>query len=146
MRGVKGAACVRCGHGRVRAGRGVSRPSKSSNCSAGSTAKDPRQHGFDFGLWTRLVVRKLISDKFGANFGVTAVGKLLAKLGLTPQKPLKRAYERDPVAIDAWKTDVYPAIAKRAKKRGAEIFFWDESGFRAAEATEASLRARSRCD
>src|SRR5271156_5685297 len=48
-----------------------------------------------------------------------------------PQKPLKRAYERDPVAIDAWKTDVYPAIAKRAKKRGAEIFFWDESGFRA---------------
>src|ERR1700732_4818141 len=55
--------------------------------------KDPRQHGFDFGLWTRLVVRKLIADKFGVNFGVTAVGKLLAKLGLTPQKPLKRAYE-----------------------------------------------------
>ena len=50
--------------------------------------KDPRQHGFDFGLWTRLVVRKLIADKFGVNFGVTAVGKLLARLGLTPQKPL----------------------------------------------------------
>jgi transposase len=77
-----------------------------------------------------LVVRKLITDKFEANLGVTAVGKLLAKLGLTPQKPLKRAYERDPVAIEAWKTDVYPAIAKRAKKRSAEIFFWDESGFR----------------
>ena len=75
-------------------------------------------------------MRKLIADKFEANLGVTAVGKLLAKLGLTPQKPLKRAYERDPVAIEAWKTDVYPAIAKRAKKRGAEIFFWDESGFR----------------
>src|SRR5882762_5360109 len=93
--------------------------------------KDPRQHGFDFGMWTRLVVRKLIADKFAANLGVTAVGKLLAKLGLTPQKPLKRAYERDPVAIEAWKHDVYPAIAKRAKKRGAEIYFWDESGFRA---------------
>jgi transposase len=49
--------------------------------------KDPRQHGFDFGMWTRLVVRKLITDKFEANLGVTAVGKLLAKLGLTPQKP-----------------------------------------------------------
>lgn len=93
--------------------------------------KDPRQHGFDFGMWTRLVVRKLIADKFEANLGVTAVGKLLAKLGLTPQKPLKRAYERDPVAIEAWKHDIYPSIAKRAKKRGAEIFFWDESGFRA---------------
>jgi transposase len=93
--------------------------------------KDPRQHGFDFGLWTRLVVRKLIADKFGASLGVTAVGKLLAKLGLTPQKPLKRAYERDPAAIEAWKNDTYPSIARQAKKRGAEIYFWDESGFRA---------------
>jgi transposase len=93
--------------------------------------KDPRQYGFDFGLWTRLVVRQLIGDKFGADLGVTAVGKLLAKLGLTPQKPLKRAYERDPIAIEAWKHDTYPSIAKRAKKRGAEIYFWDESGFRA---------------
>src|ERR1700720_1246583 len=67
----------------------------------------------------------------GVNFGVTAVGKLLAKLGLTPQKPLKRAYERDPAAIETWKSDTYPSLAKRAKKRGAEIYFWDESGFRA---------------
>jgi len=93
--------------------------------------KDPRQHGFDFGLWTRLVVRKLIADKFGANLGVTSVGKLLAKLGLTPQKPLKRAYERDPAAIEAWKRETYPSLVKKAKKRGAEICFWDESGFRA---------------
>ncbi len=93
--------------------------------------KDPRQHGFDFGLWTRLVVRKLIADKFGASLGVTAIGKLLAKLGLTPQKPLTRAYQRDPAAIEAWKHDTYPSIARRAKKRGAEIYFWDESGFRA---------------
>jgi transposase len=93
--------------------------------------KDPRQHGFDFGLWTRLVVRGLIADKFDANLGVTAVGKLLAKLGLTPQKPLKRAYERDPAAIEAWKNETYPSIARQAKKRGAEIYFWDESGFRA---------------
>jgi transposase len=93
--------------------------------------KDPRQHGFDFGLWTRLVVRKLIADKFGANLGITAVGKLLAKLGLTPQKPLKRAYERDPEAIEAWKHEIYPSLARRAKRLGAEIYFWDESGFRA---------------
>src|SRR6266567_7149352 len=93
--------------------------------------KDPRQHGFDFGLWTRLVVRKLIADKFDANLGVTSVGKLLAKLGLTAQKPLRRAYQRDPAAIEAWKNDIYPSIARQAKKRGAEIYFWDESGFRA---------------
>jgi transposase len=78
-----------------------------------------------------MVVRKLIADKFGANLGVTAVGKLLAKLGLTPQKPLKRAYERDPEAIEIWKRQTYPSLAKRAKRCGAEIYFWDESGFRA---------------
>ena len=104
--------------------------------------KDPRQHGFDFGLWTRLVVRKLIADKFGVNLNVTSVGKLLAKLGLTPQKPLKRAYERDPVAIEAWKLDTYPSLAKRAKKRGAEIYFWDESGFRADVVQGTTWRAR----
>src|SRR5512145_2736534 len=101
--------------------------------------KDPRQHGFDFGLWTRLVVRKLIAEKFGVNLGVTAVGKLLAKLGLTPQKPLKRAYERDPAAIAAWKRDTYPSIARRAKRRGADIYFWDES-YSSAEGRLCHLR------
>src|SRR6202047_4378983 len=93
--------------------------------------KDPRQYGFDFGLWTRQIAGELIEQKFGVKLGVTAVGKLLAKLGLTPQKPLQRAYQRDPEAIEAWKSDTYPSLAKRAKKRGAEIYFWDESGFRA---------------
>jgi transposase len=77
------------------------------------------------------VNRKLIADKFGVNLSITAVGKLLARLGLTPQKPLKRAYERDPIAIEAWKSQVFPRLAKRAKRLGADIYFWDESGFRA---------------
>src|SRR5262245_64117839 len=93
--------------------------------------KDPRQYGFDFGLWTRLVVAELISDKFGIRLSLASVGKLLAELGLTPQKPLMRAYERDPAAIEAWKRDTYPSIAAAAKRAGAEIYFWDESGFRA---------------
>ena len=78
-----------------------------------------------------MIVRKLIADKFGVNLSITAVGKLLARLGLTPQKPLKRAYERDPIAIEAWKSQVFPRLAKRAKRLGADIYFWDESGFRA---------------
>ena len=93
--------------------------------------RDPRQYGFDFGLWTRQLVAELIADKFGIELSLASVGKLLATLGLTPQKPLMRAYERDPAAIEAWKRDTYPSIAARAKRRGAEIYFWDESGFRA---------------
>lgn len=96
-----------------------------------SNGRDPRQYGLDFGLWTRAVVVELIEKKFGIRLGLTAVGELLAKLGLTPQKPLQRAYQRDPEAIEKWQRVTYPAIARQAKAEGAEIFFWDESGFRA---------------
>jgi transposase len=92
---------------------------------------DPRQYGLDFGLWTRAVVAELIEQKFGVKLGLTAIGKLLAKLGLTPQKPLHRAYQRDPEAITLWQRERYPAIARQAKLDKADIFFWDESGFRA---------------
>lgn len=93
--------------------------------------KDPRQYGFDFGLWTRKIVAELIEREFGVKLGVTAVGRLLSKLGLTPQKPLQRAYQRDPQAIARWQQETYPRLAKEAKARGAQIHFWDESGFRA---------------
>jgi transposase len=92
---------------------------------------DPRQYGLDFGLWTRSVVASLIERKFAIRLGVTAVGELLAKLGLTPQKPLQRAYQRDSKAIERWQRETFPAIARRAKASGGEVYFWDESGFRA---------------
>jgi len=91
--------------------------------------KDPRQYGFDFGLWTRMIVRDLISERMGILLGLTAVGRLLASLNITPQKPLRRAYERDPVAIAHWKDTEYPELKRRAKKIGADIFFSDEAGF-----------------
>ncbi len=93
--------------------------------------RDPRQYGLDFGLWTRMVVAELIEQKFGIRLGQTAVGALLARLGLTPQKPLQRAYQRDPQAVEAWRRERYPAIAQQARADGGEVFFWDESGFRA---------------
>ena len=91
--------------------------------------KDPRQYGFDFGLWTRRIVQALIEDKMKVNLGLTAVGRLLASLDITPQKPLRRAYERDPVAVDLWVKKTYPTLKQRAKRVGAAIFFLDEAGF-----------------
>jgi transposase len=93
--------------------------------------KDPRQYGLDFGLWTRQIAATLIEQKFGVSLGLTAVGRLLAQLGLTPQKPLQRAYQRDPQAIERWQRETYPAIAAAARQNGADVYFWDESGFRA---------------
>ena len=89
----------------------------------------------DFGLWTRAGrCAKLIADKFGANFGVTAVGKLLAKLGLTPQKPLKqRLRARYLLQLKFGRADTYPSLCKTGEKaRRPRIYFpWDESEFRA---------------
>lgn len=93
--------------------------------------KNPMQYGFDFALWTRDVVRELILQKFNISLSVTSVGSLLAELNFTPQKPLQRAYQRDPEAIERWQRNTFPAIAKQSKAEGAEIYFWDESGFRA---------------
>jgi len=93
--------------------------------------KNPLQSGFDFGLWTRAMVRELIFKKFAIRLSVTSVGSLLAELNLTPQKPLQRAYQRDPEAVERWQRETYPALVSRAKKEKAEIYFWDESGFRA---------------
>lgn len=93
--------------------------------------KDPRQYGFDFGLWTRAMVGRLVEKKFAVHLSLASVGQLLGRLGLTPQKPLQRAYQRDPEAIAAWKSETFPKLAARAKRSGADIWFWDELGFRA---------------
>ncbi len=91
--------------------------------------KDPRQYGFDFGLWSRRIVQTLIEEKLGVTMGLTAVGRLLASLDLTPQKPLRRAYERDPKVVEFWLKERYPKLKARAKRLGAKIFFLDEAGF-----------------
>ena len=88
---------------------------------------DPRQYGFDFGLWTRQIVSDLIHDRLNISLGLTAVGDLLHRVGLTPQKPMRRAYERDDAEIEKWKKETYPGIKKSAKKQGAEIFWLDEA-------------------
>ncbi|QKE91822.1 IS630 family transposase [Lichenicola cladoniae] len=106
-------------------------PSQEQQVFLWVNGKDPRQYGLDFGLWTRSMISALIEEKFGIKIGLTAVGTLLARLELTPQKPLQRAYQRDPEAIQTWQRDTFPSIASRAKSEGGEIYFWDESGFRA---------------
>jgi transposase len=104
--------------------------------------KDPRQYGFDFGLWTRQIVGALIEQKFGVRIGVTAVGRLLAELDITPQKPLRRAYERDPAAIAHWQTTVFPRLRARAKRAGATIFFLDEAGVLRGQTPEVPTSGR----
>jgi hypothetical protein len=71
----------------------------------------------------------LILKKMGVSLCLTAVGKLLAQLEITPQKPLRRADERDPAAVQAWVDQVYPGLRRKARRPGASLFFLDEAGF-----------------
>lgn len=91
--------------------------------------KDPRQYGLDYGLWSRRIVQAMILERMKIDLGLTAVGRLLASLDITPQKPLRRAYQRDPEKVKDWLEKRYPKLKRLAKKRGAKIFFLDEAGF-----------------
>jgi transposase len=92
--------------------------------------QDPRQLQFEFALWTREMVGELIKRKFGVEFTPQWVGTLLRRLGLSPQRPLVRAYEQDPEKVARWKEVEYPKIRARAISAGASVFFADEAGVR----------------
>ena len=92
------------------------------------TMKSPLQVKLPFALWTRAQIRTLIQHRFGVKLSLVSVGRLLAQLGLTCQRPLFRAYQQDRSLVERWLKEEYPKIRAEAKRAKAEIFFEDESG------------------
>jgi hypothetical protein len=89
--------------------------------------KRPERLKMDLHLWSRAAVGQLIEWGFGIKLRVRSIGKYLTRWGFTPQKPIKRAYEQNSVAVQAWLEGEYPAIEQRAKAEGAEIHWGDET-------------------
>ena len=90
----------------------------------------PDQLKLPFFLWTREAVAQLIADRIGVQVSVWTVGRYLRRWGMTPQKPLTRAYERDPEAVARWLKTDYPQIREQAKKEHAILWWEDEMGMR----------------
>jgi transposase len=90
--------------------------------------KTPDQLKFPFALWTRKAVQDLIRRRYRIHMPIRTVGQYLYRWGFAPQKPVKKAREQKPEAVERWLKTEYPRIAKEAKKEKAEIFWGDETG------------------
>jgi transposase len=111
-----------------RRGKGILSADEAGQVRAWIVERTPDQLGLPFALWTSRAVRELIARRLAKRLGPTAVQLYLRRWGLTPQKPLVRAKERQPAAIAAWLGTTYPAIAKRARAARAVIHWGDETG------------------
>jgi transposase len=94
------------------------------------TDHNPSQLKMPFALWTRQAAADLIAKRFGVKISRWTAGRWLQRWGFTPQKPLRRAYERNPVEVERWLKVRYPQIRCRAKREKARIYWADQTGLR----------------
>jgi hypothetical protein len=97
-----------------------------------------------FALWTREAVRDLIAQRWGVTLSVWTVGRYLRRWGFSPQTPLRRAYERDPEAVQRWLEEEYPRIREEARRAHATIVWGEETGMRSDHQTGRSGERRGR--
>jgi transposase len=104
--------------------------------------RNPDQVALPGLVWTRPQVRDLIRRWFGIGLSLVTIGKYLRSWGLSPQKPIRRAYEQNPEKVARWLDVDYPAIEARARKQKAIVLWLDQTGLR-SDAAVGTTWARS---
>jgi transposase len=74
--------------------------------------KGAQAAGLPTDLWTCPRVSWLIQRQFGVRYHPAHVSRLLHGLGFSPQKPTRRAVERDEPRIRAWIEQDWPRVKK----------------------------------
>jgi transposase len=78
--------------------------------------RKPTEFEFRTDLWTAARVAQRIEEKFGVKYHPNYLREWLTKRRHTPQKPARRAKQRDPGAIARWLADEYPAAQKKSRR------------------------------
>lgn len=86
-------------------------------------------HGYQNELWTLRRVGQLVRDLTGKQASQSEIWRLLRRLRWSPQKPVRRARERDEDKINQWKKEDWPRLCEKAKQEERTIVFVDECGF-----------------
>jgi transposase len=94
------------------------------------TQSDPRQYQFPFCLWTLGIVRVLLKRRFSIALSKSGVSRLLAHLGLSPQRPIYKSYKRNPRKMKQYLDKTFPGLRALAHRTGAMIYFVDEAAVR----------------
>lgn len=105
-------------------------PRQEARVRRAVVGKYPDQVALPGLVWTRPQVRQLVRNWFGIGLSLVTIGKYLRSWGLSPQKPIRRAYEQNPEAVARWLEREYPAIEARARKDKAIILWLDQTGLR----------------
>jgi transposase len=87
----------------------------------------PGQMQLPFALWTRPAIKALVKARFAVDMQDRLVGKYLKRWGFTPQRPVKRALEQDPVKVKTWLEETWPQVLARARAEGATVLWGDET-------------------
>jgi transposase len=90
----------------------------------------PEQYEFPFALWTVALIREVIKRSFNVSISEVSVWRTLKKLGLTPQRPLRRAWQQKSEAVKQFIEKDYPLLKAKAKRFGATIYWGDEASVR----------------
>jgi transposase len=85
-------------------------------------ARGAEAFGFRGDVWTARRVTELIRREFGVQYHFNHVGNLLRQAGWSPQKPLRRASQRNEAAIEQWRTERWPALKRGRYEKGAPLF------------------------
>jgi transposase len=91
------------------------------------TGKNPAQLNLGPALWTLPLVGQLIERMFDVTLDPTTVGRILRRLGFTPQRPLRQAFQRDDAECRAWATKDFTLVVREAKRKQATLLFLDEA-------------------